>query len=280
MPELPLHFGPYEIIRPLGAGGMGQVYRARDTRLQRFVAVKVLHDGASRDPDRQRRFAQEAVAASALNHPNILTVYDVGVDGGSHFLVSELIEGESLRAEMNRGRVPLNRVIEIALQIAEGLAAAHEAGIVHRDSQAGECDGHGGWPREDRRFRSGESFSSMRAGRQIPRQRSAIRSCKRLFARPGTRSPSSTTGACSTVPIDIVLVDVAEAAKLKPVIADSLAHPEPMYIAFPSSRSAVVQRDLICRLKSSDGSLKYLEEIENVLKARSRVRWPAATGTY
>jgi len=82
------------------------------------------------------------------------------------------------------------------------------------------------------------------------------------------------------VPIDIVLVDVAEAAKLKPVIADSLAHPEPMYIAFPSSRSAVVQRDLICRLKSSDGSFKYLEEIENVLKARSRVRWPAATGTY
>jgi len=133
MPELPSHFGPYEVVSPLGAGGMGQVYRGRDTRLQRAVAIKVLHDGASRDPDRQRRFAQEAVAASALNHPNILTVYDVGADGDVHFLVSELIEGESLRIEMNRGRMPLKRVIEIAQQIAEGLAAAHDAGIVHRD---------------------------------------------------------------------------------------------------------------------------------------------------
>jgi serine/threonine protein kinase/Tol biopolymer transport system component len=133
MQDVPSHFGPYEIISPLGAGGMGQVYRARDTRLQRFVAVKILHDGASGDPDRQRRFAQEAIAASALNHPNILTVYDVGADGDSQFLVSELIEGESLRAEMNRGRIPLKRVIEIAQQIREGLAAAHDAGIVHRD---------------------------------------------------------------------------------------------------------------------------------------------------
>jgi len=112
---------------------MGQVYRARDTRLQRFVAIKVLHESVTPDPDRQRRFAQEAVAASALNHPNILTVYDVGADGEIHYLVSELIEGESLRTEMNRGRVPLKRVIEIAHQVAEGLAAAHAAGIVHRD---------------------------------------------------------------------------------------------------------------------------------------------------
>ncbi len=133
MPELPSHFGPYQIVSPLGAGGMGQVYRARDTRLQRFVAIKVLHDGVSRDPDRQRRFAQEAVAASALNHPNILTVYDVGAEGDAHFLVSELIDGEPLRTEMSRERMPLKRMIEIAQQIAEGLAAAHEAGIVHRD---------------------------------------------------------------------------------------------------------------------------------------------------
>jgi eukaryotic-like serine/threonine-protein kinase len=133
MPELPSHFGPYEIICPLDAGGMAQVYRARDTRLHRAVAVKVLHDGASRDPDRQRRFAQEAIAASALNHPNILTVYDVGANGDVQFLVSELIDGGSLRTEMNRGRIPLRRVIELAQQIAEGLAAAHDAGIVHRD---------------------------------------------------------------------------------------------------------------------------------------------------
>jgi Tol biopolymer transport system component len=133
MEELPSRLGPYEIVSPLGAGGMGQVYRARDTRLQRFVAIKILHDHAALDRDRQRRFAQEAVAASALNHPNILTVYDVGADGDTQYLVSELIEGHSLRAEMDRGRLPLKRVVQIAHQIAEGLSAAHEAGIVHRD---------------------------------------------------------------------------------------------------------------------------------------------------
>jgi serine/threonine protein kinase len=133
MPDLPSHFGPYEVGGPLGAGGMGQVYRARDTRLQRNVAIKLLLDSAALDADRRRRFAQEAIAASALNHPNILTVYDVGIEGDIPYLVSELIDGVSLRAEMNQGREPLKRIIDIAQQIAEGLAAAHEAGIVHRD---------------------------------------------------------------------------------------------------------------------------------------------------
>jgi eukaryotic-like serine/threonine-protein kinase len=132
-PGLPAQFGPYEILGPLGAGGMGQVYRARDRRLQRNVAVKILHDTAALDPDRRRRFAQEAIAAGALNHPNILTVYDIGVEADTPYLVSELIDGVSLRSEMNKGRMPLRRLIDVALQIAEGLAAAHEAGIVHRD---------------------------------------------------------------------------------------------------------------------------------------------------
>ncbi|MCC7181653.1 MAG: serine/threonine-protein kinase [Acidobacteria bacterium] len=130
---LPSRFGPYEITGPLGAGGMGQVFRARDTRLQRTVAVKILHEAGGLDPARQQRFAREAVAASALNHPNIITVYDVGVEGETPYLVSELIDGDSLRSEMLRGRLPLKRAIEITRQIAEGLAAAHEAGIVHRD---------------------------------------------------------------------------------------------------------------------------------------------------
>jgi Tol biopolymer transport system component len=133
MADVPSRFGPYEIVAPIGAGGMGEVYRARDTRLHRFVAIKILHKATALDPDRQRRFAEEAVAASALNHPNIVTVYDVGADGDTQYLVSELIEGESLRAEMNHGRVPLKRLLEIAHQIADGLAAAHDAGIVHRD---------------------------------------------------------------------------------------------------------------------------------------------------
>jgi len=133
MPPTPSRLGPYEIVDALGAGGMGQVYRARDPRLQRTVAIKILLDAGALSPERQRRFAQEAIAASALNHPNIITVYDVGVEGDTPYLVSELIEGASLRAEMSRGRVPVKRAVEIVLQVAEGLAAAHEAGIVHRD---------------------------------------------------------------------------------------------------------------------------------------------------
>src|SRR5262245_56301498 len=133
MSDLPLRFGPYEIAGQLGAGGMGQVYRAHDTRLHRSVAIKILHTAGVIDPERQRRFAQEAIAASALNHPNILTVYDVGVENGVPYLVSELIDGTSLRTEMNQGRLPLKRIIEVGHQIADGLAAAHDAGIVHRD---------------------------------------------------------------------------------------------------------------------------------------------------
>src|SRR5262245_8448119 len=134
MSDLPLRFGPYEIAGQLGAGGMGQVYRAHDTRLHRSVAIKILHTAGVIDPERQRRFAQEAVAASALNHPNILTVYDVGVENGIPYLVSELIDGISLRAEMQHyGRLPLKRMLDISHQIAGGLAAAHEAGIQHRD---------------------------------------------------------------------------------------------------------------------------------------------------
>src|SRR5262245_51182723 len=112
---------------------MGRVYRARDVRLQREVAVKILHESAARDPDRQRRFAQEAIAASALNHPNILAVYDVGVEGETAYLVSELVDGVLLRQELDRGRLSIKRLLDLGTQIAAGLAAAHSANIVHRD---------------------------------------------------------------------------------------------------------------------------------------------------
>jgi Tol biopolymer transport system component/predicted Ser/Thr protein kinase len=125
--------GPYEILAPLGAGGMGEVYKARDDRLKRDVAVKVLPASYSQDADRLRRFEQEAHAAGALNHPNITAVYDVGHDGGVPYVVSELLEGESLRTVLSGGKLPQRRAIDYALQIAHGLAAAHEKGIVHRD---------------------------------------------------------------------------------------------------------------------------------------------------
>jgi serine/threonine protein kinase/Tol biopolymer transport system component len=125
--------GPYEILSLLGAGGMGEVYRARDPRLGRVVAVKVLPSSLSADEKRLRRFEQEARAAGMLNHPNVLAIYDVGTHEGSPYLVSELLDGETLRARLEAGPIPLSKVFEYASQIAMGLAAAHDKGIVHRD---------------------------------------------------------------------------------------------------------------------------------------------------
>ncbi len=126
-------FGPYEILAPLGAGGMGEVYRARDTRLGREVAVKLLPAAAGAEAERLRRFEVEARAASALNHPNVLTIHDVGTQDGRPYLVAELLTGETLRARLVRGALPLAEAVELAVQVARGLAAAHERGIAHRD---------------------------------------------------------------------------------------------------------------------------------------------------
>ena len=125
--------GPYEIQSPLGAGGMGEVYRARDTRLGRDVAVKILPESFARESDRLHRFEQEARAVAALNHPNILAIFDAGQNNGSPFLVSELLEGETLRTVLDRGPMQQRKTIDCGVQIAQGLAAAHEKGIVHRD---------------------------------------------------------------------------------------------------------------------------------------------------
>src|SRR5580700_6806719 len=125
--------GPYKIIALIGAGGMGEVYRARDTRLLRDVAIKVLPVSVTTDPDRLRRFEQEARAVAALNHPNIVSIYDVGNVDGVHFIVSELLEGETLRQRITSSGMPARKAIELAVQLVNGLAAAHDQGIVHRD---------------------------------------------------------------------------------------------------------------------------------------------------
>jgi hypothetical protein len=125
--------GAYKILALLGCGGMGVVYRARDERLRRDVAIKVLPASLAHDADRLRRFEQEAHATSALNHPNILTVYDIGAHEGAPFIVAELLEGAELRAQLEPGALPARRALEYAQQITQGLAAAHEKGIVHRD---------------------------------------------------------------------------------------------------------------------------------------------------
>jgi serine/threonine protein kinase len=125
--------GPYEILSAVGAGGMGEVYRARDPRLGREVAIKVLPSGAAPDSERLRRFEQEARATAALNHPNILAVFDIGSQDNSPYIVSELLEGETLRARLNGGPLPVRKAVDYALQIVRGLAAAHDHGIFHRD---------------------------------------------------------------------------------------------------------------------------------------------------
>ncbi len=125
--------GPYQIIAAIGEGGMGQVYSAHDTRLQRSVAIKILPSSVSTDPDRLRRFSQEARAASGLNHPNILVVHDIGEHNRSPYVVCELLEGATLRERLQGGPLPARKAVDYGIQIARGLAAAHERGIVHRD---------------------------------------------------------------------------------------------------------------------------------------------------
>ena len=125
--------GPYEILSTVGAGGMGEVYRAKDPRLKREVAIKVLPSSFSQDADRLRRFEQEAQAAGALNHPNITAVYELGSHDGSPYIVTELLEGETLRGRLSGGALPVRKATDYAIQTVKGLAAAHEKGIVHRD---------------------------------------------------------------------------------------------------------------------------------------------------
>jgi Tol biopolymer transport system component/predicted Ser/Thr protein kinase len=133
MPDTGRTIGPYQLQGQLGAGGMGEVYRALDTRMGRHVALKILPESLARDEERRRRFEQEARLAAALNHPNVMAIYDVGLDQQPPYIVAELVPGESLRALIEKGPMAVRKAVDIAAQIAAGLAAAHAAGIVHRD---------------------------------------------------------------------------------------------------------------------------------------------------
>src|SRR6516165_3194818 len=125
--------GPYEIVGPLGAGGVGEVYRAHDTRLDRTVAIKILPPQVATDPVRKQRFEREAKAISSLNHPNICTLHDIGSQDGVDYLVMECVEGETLAKRLAKGAMPLEQVLKYGAQIADALDKAHRAWIVHRD---------------------------------------------------------------------------------------------------------------------------------------------------
>ena len=125
--------GPYEILSPLGAGGMGEVYKARDTRLDRSVAVKVLPEHIAKREDLRVRFEREARSVASLNHPNICTLFDIGNQDGTNYMVMELMEGETLAARIEKGPIPLEQALVLASQIADALDRAHRAGVTHRD---------------------------------------------------------------------------------------------------------------------------------------------------
>jgi serine/threonine protein kinase len=139
------HLGPYEVLALLGAGGMGEVYRARDTRLNRDVAIKVLPESFANDSERLARFTREAQTLAALNHPNIAHIHGLEESGRIHALVMEVVEGEDLSAIIARGPVPLSDALPIARQIADALEAAHEQGIVHRDLKPANIKVKGAW---------------------------------------------------------------------------------------------------------------------------------------
>src|SRR5262245_4479452 len=129
--------GPYEIDSPLGAGGMGEVYRARDSRLGRDVAIKVLPQHLSANAEVRARFEREAKTVSSLNHPNICTLFDVGRENDTDYLVMELVEGETLAQRLTRGALPAAELLRVGAQIADALSRAHRAGVIHRDLKPG-----------------------------------------------------------------------------------------------------------------------------------------------
>jgi eukaryotic-like serine/threonine-protein kinase len=135
--------GPYEILAPLGAGGMGEVYRSRDTRLDRTVAIKTLTASLSDNPDARQRFQRETKAISSLQHPNICTLHDIGSENGIDFLVMEYLEGETLQGRLLRGLLPVEQVTRHGMEIADALDTAHRKGFVHRDLKPSNVSGAG-----------------------------------------------------------------------------------------------------------------------------------------
>ena len=144
-----MQLGRYEILAPLGKGGMGEVYRAKDTQLGREVAVKVLPEHLAEDPHALKRFETEARAVAALSHPNILEIHDSGTDQGVTYAVMELLEGETLRARLGGSAIPWRKALEIAVAVAEGLAAAHTKGVIHRDLKPENIFLTERWPDKD-----------------------------------------------------------------------------------------------------------------------------------
>ena len=165
--------GPYQIVGPLGAGGMGEVYRARDTRLDRTVAIKILPAHLSSDPVRKQRFEREAKIISSLNHPHICVLHDIGNQEGIDYLVMECLEGETLAKRLEKGPLPLEQVLKYGTQIANALEKAHRTGVVHREPQAGQHHAHA-YRRKAARFWTCQACFRVSESRDIDRHKTRV----------------------------------------------------------------------------------------------------------
>ena len=188
--------GPYEVMAPLGAGGMGEVYRARDSRLGRDVALKVLPDDAAADPERLRRFQQEARAVASLNHPHILAVHDIGSDNGVAYVVFELLEGVTLRRRLESGPLPARKVVEYGVQVCRGLSAAHTRGIIHRDLKPENIFVTAGGEVKILDFGLAKETGPIADEDELTRAatRSAVTEAGRVLGTPGYMSPEQAQG--------------------------------------------------------------------------------------
>ena len=169
--------GHFSLLEKIGEGGMGRVYKARDKRLDRFVAIKLLAEVRSTDADRRARFVQEAKAASALNHPNIITIHEIGEQHGQTYIVMELVDGKPLNELIPRKGMRLTEALRIAAQVADALTAAHGAGIVHRDLKPANIHGGCARPREGAGLRPGETVRARRRRRCGRRRNDALPGC-------------------------------------------------------------------------------------------------------
>jgi eukaryotic-like serine/threonine-protein kinase len=176
--------GPYEIQSPLGVGGMGEVYRARDTRLDRTVAIKILPEHLAGGPEAQKRFEREARTISSLNHPNICTLHDVGHQNGVDYLVMEYLEGETLASRLDKGALATDQVLKYGIEICEGLEIAHRTGVVHRDLKPGNI----------MLTRTGVKLMDFGLAKSLPASASAAASLTLTLSSPAANSPLTEKG--------------------------------------------------------------------------------------
>ncbi len=295
--------GPYEILVPLGAGGMGEVYKARDTRLGREVAVKVILGSLAEDRQRMVRFEREARALAALDHPNILAIHDIGEEGGHAYLVTELLEGETLRERLQKGPLELGSALRIGGQVAEGLAAAHERGVVHRDLKPGNIfitgAGHAkildfGLARLEAGTGSGERGLSEAPTAEAPTKRGTV------LGTPGYMAPEQLRGEATDPRTDVFALGIilyemltgarpfkgtSEADALAAVLT---AKPQPISAAgklVPAALEKIVgrclEKDPARRFQSARDLAFELEEMAGGRSRRiafPRLRWRPPTG--